>query len=557
MVGWFDVEQLAGTGIRAVLSSVFGAYADKRETIASINEIEIYDEYSTANEVWLDYISDTGDGFNSTFTMAKTIAKDQLQVKTGNSELTLPRAKVVVFGGDQVYPTPARETYQNKFIGPLEAAAPWVKGGKEADMFAVPGNHDWYDGLTSFIKLFCQKRWIGSWQTKQNRTYFALKLTKNTWLWAIDIQLEADIDQPQLCYFDYVALHRMQKGDKIILCSAEPSWVNHTSKREDKTYQNLEFFQKKYIADKGMEQILTLAGDLHHYAHYAQVTASGATHHKITSGGGGAFMHPTHHLPEKLVNMQEGDFNLKKTFPEKSVSRKMAFGDLLFPFYNTSFGFFMASIYLIMAWSLFIASSFDAHTPDIFDQIKTLGVSDISCAYRRLGFTFFHSPTAVIIMLIFAFGFYKFCDVNSSKRKFIGVLGLVHGLLHILLMLLALWAFTYVNHTILGITGTINMSIALSLEAFFIGGFFACMLMGIYLLVSNLVFGIHDNEAFSAMKIAGYKNFLRMHFKDDQLTIYPIGIKKTARWKFVNNDLKTTDTISPELIEAPIIINLK
>ncbi|MBI1925576.1 hypothetical protein HYR99_15150 [Candidatus Poribacteria bacterium] len=31
MVRWFDPGLLVGTGIRALLSSIFGAYADKRE----------------------------------------------------------------------------------------------------------------------------------------------------------------------------------------------------------------------------------------------------------------------------------------------------------------------------------------------------------------------------------------------------------------------------------------------------------------------------------------------------------------------------------------------
>ena len=557
MVGWFDVGQLASTGIRAVLSSVFGSYADKRETIASISEIEIYDEYSNSNELWLDYISDTGDGFNSTFTMANLIGKDNISITNGTTDQKLPRAKVVVLGGDQVYPTPSRELYQDRFIGPMDAAAPWVKGGTEADLFAVPGNHDWYDGLTNFVKIFCQKRWLGSWQTKQNRSYFAIKLTKNTWLWAVDIQLEADIDQPQLHYFDFVASKHMQKGDKVILCTAEPSWVYHTSKKVDTTYKNLEFFERKYIADKGMEQILTLAGDLHHYAHYAQDKGQGKVLHKITAGGGGAFMHPTHNLPDKLINMNEGDFDLKATFPEKKVSRKMTWGDLLFPFYNASFGIFLATIHLIFAWALHIASAFDSSPGDIFDEIKTLGFSEISQVNTRLLTTFSHSPIALLILVVFVFGFYKFCDVNSSKLKYIGILGAIHGIKHVALMMVSLWMFSYINFSILHIDGPILSPLVFALEVFFIGGGLAGALTGLYLLFCNLVFGIHDNEAFSAMKGEGYKNFLRMHFKDNQLTIYPIGIKKTATWKLENNKYVTKDNLSPELIESPIIINLQ
>ncbi len=377
-------------------------------------------------------------------------------------------------------------------------------------------------------------------------------------MWAIDIQLEADIDKPQLDYFDIEVAKRMKKDDKVILCTAEPSWVYHTSKKADSTYQNLEFFERKYIADKGFEQILTLAGDLHHYAHYAQDKGQGKVHHKITAGGGGAFMHPTHNLPDKLINMKEGDFELKAAFPEKKTSRSMAFGDVFFPFYNFSFGVFLAVIHLLFAWSLHIASAFDASPGDIFTEIRELGISEICSVYSRLLITFSHSPIAIAILAIFVVGFYKFCDVNSSKLKYIGILGAIHGVLHVVLMMVSLWVFSYLNYSVFHITGPVTGPLALAAEAFVIGGGLAGALTGFYLLFCNLVFGIHDNEAFSAMKIEGYKNFLRMHFKDNQLTIYPIGLKKSATWKAQkDNKYTTSDEIIPELIESPIIINLQ
>ena len=65
MVGWFDMKQLSNTAVKATHSSIFGSYADKRETIASISEFKIYD-YSGKGEVWVDYIADVGDGFDET-----------------------------------------------------------------------------------------------------------------------------------------------------------------------------------------------------------------------------------------------------------------------------------------------------------------------------------------------------------------------------------------------------------------------------------------------------------------------------------------------------------
>src|SRR5688572_12146584 len=203
MVGWYDVKQLASTGIKTVVSAIFGSYADKRETLAALNP-PLFRDYSNREELWLDFVSDIGDGFNSCFTVSNVLAREAITVKTEGGDVKLPRANVLVLGGDQVYPVATREEYQNRFVGPYELAFPKDKEKPSPHLYAVPGNHDWYDGLNNFIKLFCQNRTIGNWQTMQNRSYFAIKLHPDVWLWGIDIQLESDIDKPQLCYFQEI-----------------------------------------------------------------------------------------------------------------------------------------------------------------------------------------------------------------------------------------------------------------------------------------------------------------------------------------------------------------
>ena len=556
MVGWFDVKQLANTGIKAVLSSVFGSFADKRETIASISELKIHD-YSDKKEIWIDYTADTGDGFNSTYTNAFLLSQKKILVKeAGNKtgKIELPKSSILIFGGDQVYPVANREAYQNKFIGPFSTANPPDASGQEEDMYAIPGNHDWYDGLSSFIKLFCQGRAVGNWRTQQNRSYFAIKITDNTWLWAIDIQLDEDIDKPQLDYFDKVSSEYMQEGNNVILCTAEPSWVYNTSLRLDKSYKNLRVFESWFIAEKKLNIIVSLSGDLHHYAHYIQNTDKD-TLHKLTAGGGGAFMHPTHNLPDKLINLREGDFVLKTTFPEKSKSKQMAWGALLFPYYNWSFGFFLATIYLLFVWGIYISSSIGGL--NIMEDIRTKGFSDCNHVADMFIQAFSYNPVTIIIILLFVVGFWKFTDTGSYRNDNIGLLGAFHGLLHGCLRFSLLLFFPYFNFNVLHITEQHLMALSVGLEMFFIGGGMAGVLVGFYLLVANRVFKIHDDETFSSMKIQDYKNFLRMNIKDDILTIYPIGIRRTAKWERLGNIFKTNSVLEPELIEEPIVVNLK
>ena len=58
-----------------------------------------------------------------------------------------------------------------------------------------------------------------------------------------------------------------------------------------------------------------------------------------------------------------------------------------------------------------------------------------------------------------------------------------------------------------------------------IGGILGAFVFGIYWVVTSLLFGMHQ-DSFSALGIRNYKNFLRMKFEKDKLTIYPIALDK-------------------------------
>ena len=73
-----------------------------------------------------------------------------------------------------------------------------ARGGDAPELFAIPGTHDWYDGAGELHEIFCRERWIGGWRTRQRRSYFAIKLPHGWWLWGIDIQFGAAIDEVQL-----------------------------------------------------------------------------------------------------------------------------------------------------------------------------------------------------------------------------------------------------------------------------------------------------------------------------------------------------------------------
>ena len=125
------------------------------------------------------------------------------------------------------------------------------------------------------------------------------------------------------------------------------------------------------------------------------------------------------------------------------------------------------------------------------------------------------------------------------------------------------WGSLYLATIVFG-NGTLFQFLFAFALIFFLGWVAGSVIMGIYLFISMYFFGRHNEEAFSALKIQDYKNFLRMHIaKDGTLTIYPVKINKVARkWRNRRNDEKEKicsyivpeDGSGPELIEDPIVL---
>ena len=574
MVGWFNPAQLVRTRTKALLSGIFGAYADKREIQAVLQQARIHD-YAREEEIWIDYIADLGDGWNSTYAMAWLLAQPKLTLEHGNRRIDTPRGRILVMGGDQVYQTAKREEYQDRMVGPYRSALPCVPQGSPPHLFAIPGNHDWYDGLTAFIRLFCQGRWIGGWRTQQSRSYFAIQLPHNWWLWGVDIQLESDIDKPQLDYFENIAKHKMQEGNRVILATAVPSWVyampqkmdEQEAKQEIRPQDNLSFLEEKIIRKYGGTLSMTVAGDLHHYCHYQDKSGK---HHKITSGGGGAFLHGTHTLPDTLELNEGGvkvSYSKTATYPGVVRSRMLTFGNLLFPFKNWNFALSIAGLYLLYAWILQSASK--KYDKTLMEKIYNLPYSDWLLVLKELYVVLAHSPASVVFLLVLLGGLAAFCDPKPEKPQWLRtlkriILGTMHGLLHLGLNISLIWWFAHLNLTLLGMGVDDPLQVlSFSGEMFLLGGLAGGFTMGAYLFLTNNLLGFHRDAAFSSLRIEHYKNFLRLHINKTGLAVYPVGVRKVPRrWRFMPKAKMgeawfepTKDSIKTHLIEEPIRVN--
>ncbi len=511
-VQWFSPSVLRTAGLRAAINSAFGAYLDKRELQNVIDAAPLL-HHAHRDEMWIDYISDTGDGFAPTYSVAWLAAQDTVEV----AGVELPRADVVVLGGDEVYPVAGVEEYENRFIGPFEASLPWLADGNP-EMYFVAGNHDWYDGLTAFLRAFCQGGWVGARRTRQTRSYFALQLPHRWWLWGIDIQFPSYLDEPQLRYFEHVVT-LMREGDQVILCTPEPSWTHVVA--DEQAFATLGYIEEHLIGPAKAKLMLTLSGDSHHYAHYH---SNPRGLHKLTAGGGGAFLRGTNDLPEnvelRLNKNPDSDrqaFDLGPCYPDRQTSRVLALGAVTLPLKNPTFVLVPAIMYLLLGWSVPVATE----NFRWFDGLIGLGRSPVS---------------ALLIVAVFgvAYGFARPPDkwVRTPGRKMgaKSVMGVSHTILHGLLFTTAMWLAVGVCHT-LTLHGGSFTALLLALVAI-LGAGFGSVAVGAYLAVCCAAFRAHGDEAFSAMGRTGYKNLLRLHIDTDGvLTVYPLGIRKATKTK--------------------------
>jgi hypothetical protein len=344
-------------------------------------------------------------------------------------------ADVVILGGDQVYPTPSRREYEDRLVAPFETAKAWSPETTAPALYALPGNHDWYDGLVSFMRLFLNKGWFAGWRTWQTRSYFALKLPHRWWLVGVDIQLDSDIDMDQLEYFKWIANEQMQAGDSLILCVAEPEWV-YQGERDcghwdalPKTApqrncpppyaSNLEFLEKRVFERVRTRVVLagifiTTAGTRAQTARRRSRPAA-AVRFCIRRTG----------FPNKPL---EGGFAPQaSSWPPTDVSRRLPLGNLKLSWNHPRFASLIACTYVVLGWTVFA----DLH--QIPFEWRNAGLAASEVLQKTL-----NSPGAFGVALLVFFGFYSFAD--GKRRTFRWVAGSVHGGLHLALCLTLGWA---------------------------------------------------------------------------------------------------------------------
>lgn len=554
MVGWYEPKQLGRTAYQVFFSTIFGQHADRRLLEAGTPGPDPLVDKSfnfadSSAPFWIDYIADVGDGFDSTYTMAHYLTRHRLELISPNGDPhSTERGRVLIFGGDEVYPAASQQTYRDRLIDPYNIAFPERRKGRpvkpeddpQPTVLAIPGNHDWYDSLVAFSDIFCENEDFCGWKTIQKRSYFALRLPKGWWLFGTDTQLGSSLDKPQIEYFGGV-MDKVLPDEKIILCNAEPYWIADSLTKKEPTYseQQMRYFTNSVLRK---QVAVYIAGDRHYYRRHEQVSSdkknlpedSPSRKQKITAGGGGAFLHPTHNEDVSRIG-KTSVYELRKSFPEPADSRRLGYWNLLFPLWNPWFGSLTAVIYLLTARAF-------------LSEIGTYDWGEIHLALATVVHDTLTEPFSLYWVLLFFIGFLFFTETSSAWYRWIA--GLTHAIVHLGANFLIAWRVSYWLSDGRGLefgstVQLIEAGILIALGGWIVGS----AIMGLYLFISLNIFGRHHNDAFASIKIADYKNFLRLKIEaNGDLLILPIGVKKVIKtWK--PGDLSLGDAeVTPALV---------
>ncbi|KAG7401456.1 hypothetical protein PHYBOEH_001001 [Phytophthora boehmeriae] len=643
-----------------------------------------FDHLADKDEVWLDFMADCGDGFSSSYQIARLLAQSKLEVdcpvneidgdsgdedssnqetlkKTKTIKRVFPRGDALVIGGDLAYPHPSSSTYETRLFRPFEYAmkpppsyhpsaistqkktpngCSSLREYSGPTAFAIPGNHDWFDGLNTFTRYICQRDWLGGWLLPQKTSYFSLKLPHGWWLFGVDLALENDVDTEQFGFFERVVETQMGPNDAVIVLTHEPRWL--LDLYEDRSNVDAKLAHLIDTILKGRVAV-RLAGDIHNYMRHSLVeetnvlkrpasmqfnsscgqgsTASlprrhsfsspvhkhfphmtqnddgssedrkasddklqfdppadheRSAEHLIISGGGGAFLHPTH-VPSAKLNSHGGIYEQKKAYPPVHVSRRYALLNVFgFRRLNWRFdaiggvGYFalvfsmfprcsVGSIYAAETWWEMAAQFFQELVQLLCDIVTTSHASLLCSLIMLLGTIGF--ADSFTILLIYE------CILEVSTVR--GALGREGEHTLYLFFSSTLPDFSAVRqYDILGLTSLygdfmklcmtiydVPEMVALHRNKICASGFeslsrietwtyyasvfpyfwvlatpVVSFIFGTYLYLSLNIFGCHYNEAFSSLRIASYKNFLRLHFdKEGRLEVFVFGVDKMPR----------------------------
>ncbi|MEV4217816.1 metallophosphoesterase [Nonomuraea sp. NPDC049725] len=243
-------------------------------------------------------LGDTGEGDASQY----AVVPGMLNIGAGTA--------FAVIASDVVYPAGSGNEYRDKFFRPYK--------DYDAPIYAIPGNHDWYDGLGGFMRVFCDApplkprpdrglrgllwrkpetvdesalaearalRGKPTQQATQPGPYWVIE-SPSLLVVGVDTGIRGAIDAEQADWLRRVSLDPRPK----ILVTGKPIYTRNDYKPSPLegggTIDDI-------VRDPAHRYVAAIGGDVHNYQRYP-VKVGDRVIQYIVSGGSGAFMHATH-----------------------------------------------------------------------------------------------------------------------------------------------------------------------------------------------------------------------------------------------------------------------
>ena len=273
---------------------------------------------------------DTGEGDASQYCVVPALVSQSAGVAT------------TVICSDVIYPTGDIGDYRDKFFRPYRAL--------ETPILAMPGNHDWYDGLHGFMEQLTGLQapaeqpggpgWRGAVTRRFWRRTPAATQRDLDHMRALRSRPEQVLDPPQpgpYWAFDagplrFVAidtgivgwldadqgawLRRVSAVDRPkVLLTGKPLYVDN--KREPCQIEGGGTVDD-IVRDPAMRYVAAIGGDIHNYQRYLVALPDGRLMQYVVSGGGGAFMHATHRIPK--ISLEGTSEDAFKCYPLRGDS---------------------------------------------------------------------------------------------------------------------------------------------------------------------------------------------------------------------------------------------
>ena len=461
---------------------------------------------SLEQDLWLDFVADTGDDVAVSRAVARLIFADyELPDPTRpGAHLRAPRGQILLFGGDTAYPVATAQEITNRVIVPFNQVLERLPAGPPRVLLGIPGNHDWYDGLDGFGRMFRRNaddeegiarpsvigisqrmieryaEWarqfvrggkiekpkalaLHGYQPVQGASYFALPLTERLHLFAVDRQLR-NLDIRQVRYFEAWRRRHPEPVPWVML----PDPLFAFGKPSSTGTAMVEALG----LDLETKPSFLLSGDVHHYE---RMQHGSALH--VTAGGGGAFLHPA---PVR----RKARLSANAEWPNAAQSRALLW-QVPWKVMRGNSGF-------LPHWALAVlfvpAMNFGAHQ------------------FEKLGYLL-PAPLAITALVTLIYSL-----IGGVRRGGFVVFALSFGAGLATATIPVVASYVIVR---LALSAHVTLPIWLIVAlTFLVAVFYGAFVFGVFLALLTFL-GLEETQAFTALDHPGFKHFLRLRVRKD------------------------------------------